>query len=58
MVQILLLKTPLFKSGLSLPQRLSYLASSMFWLFPLSRMAFIFAPMLYIFFDLKIYVAR
>ena len=58
MVQILLLKTPLFKSGLSLPQRLSYLASSMFWLFPLSRMAFIFAPMLYIFFDLKIYVAN
>ncbi|WP_442915993.1 UDP-forming cellulose synthase catalytic subunit [Lichenihabitans sp. Uapishka_5] len=58
MVQILLLKTPLFKSGLSVPQRLSYLASSMFWLFPLSRMAFIFAPMLYIFFDLKIYVAN
>lgn len=57
MVQILLLKTPLFKHGLTVAQRLSYLASSLFWLFPLSRMAFVFAPMLYIFFDMKIYVA-
>jgi cellulose synthase (UDP-forming) len=58
MVQILLLKNPLIKRGLSLPQRLSYLSSSMFWLFPLSRMAFIFAPMLYIFFGMKIYIAN
>lgn len=58
MVQILLLKNPLLKTGLSLPQRLSYLSSSMFWLFPLSRMIFIFAPMLFIFFDMKIYVAN
>ena len=58
MVQILLLKNPLFKSGLTLPQRLCYLSSSMFWLFPLSRMAFIFAPMLFIFFNMKIYVAN
>lgn len=58
MVQILLLKTPLFKRGLTLAQRLCYLSSSMFWLFPLSRMAFIFAPMLYIFFGMKIYIAN
>ncbi len=58
MVQIMLLKNPLFKSGLSLPQRLCYLSSSMFWLFPLSRMVFIFAPMLYIFFGMKIYIAN
>ena len=57
MVQILLLKTPLFKKGLTVAQRLCYLSSSMFWLFPLSRIAFIFAPMFYIFFDLKVYVA-
>ena len=58
MVQILLLKTPLFKSGLTLPQRLCYLSSSMFWLFPLSRMTFVFAPMLFIFLNMKIYVAN
>ena len=39
-------------------QRLCYLSSSMFWLFPLSRMIFIFAPMLYIFFNMKIYIAN
>ncbi len=58
MVQILLLKNPLFKQGLTLAQRLCYLSSSMFWLFPLSRMAFIFAPMLFIFFGMKIYIAN
>lgn len=58
MVQILLLKNPLFKQGLTLAQRLCYLSSSMFWLFPLSRMIFIFAPMLFIFFDMKIYIAN
>ncbi len=58
MLQILLMKNPLFMSGLSFGQRLCYLSSSMFWLFPLSRMIFIFAPMLYIFFNMKIYIAN
>ena len=58
MLQILLMKNPLFNRGLSWAQRLCYLSSSMFWLFPLSRMIFIFAPMLYIFFDMKIYIAN
>ena len=58
MLQILLMKNPLFNRGLSLAQRLCYLSSSLFWLFPLSRMIFIFAPMLYIFFDMKIYIAN
>lgn len=58
MVQIFLLKNPLFKQGLTLAQRLCYLSSSMFWLFPLSRMIFIFAPMLFIFFGMKIYIAN
>ncbi len=58
MVQILLLKNPLTNKGLTFPQRLCYLSSSMFWLFPLSRMAFIFAPMLYIFFGMRIYIAN
>lgn len=58
MIQILILKNPLWKSGLSLAQRLAYLSSMAFWLFPLSRMAFVIAPLLYIFFGIKIYVAN
>jgi cellulose synthase (UDP-forming) len=58
MAQILLLKNPLFVPGLKMAQRLCYLSSSLFWLFPLSRMVFIFAPLLYIFFDMKIYIAN
>ena len=57
MIQILLLKPPFFKRGLSLMQRIAYLSSMTFWLFPLSRMTFMLAPMLYIFFDLEIYNA-
>ena len=58
MAQILLLKNPLFVPGLKMAQRLCYLSSSLFWLFPLSRMVFIFAPLMYIFFDMKIYIAN
>ncbi len=58
MVQILLMKNPLFVGRLTLAQRLCYLSSTLFWLFPLSRLVFLFAPMAYIFFDLKIYVAN
>ena len=58
MVQILLMKNPLLMSGLTMAQRLCYLSSTMFWLFPLSRIIFILAPMAYIFFNLKIYVAN
>ena len=58
MMQILLMKNPLFKRGLSLAQRICYLSSSMFWFFPLPRLAFLFAPLLYIFFNMKIYVAN
>ncbi len=57
MVQILLLKNPLFKSGLSLPQKLCYLSSALFWFFPLVRMTFLIAPVLFIFFNLKIFNA-
>jgi cellulose synthase (UDP-forming) len=57
MVQILLLKNPLLKQGLTLPQRLSYLSSSLFWFFPFARVIFLVAPLLFILFDLKIYVA-
>mgnify|MGYP001765154124 CR=1 FL=1 len=58
MVQILLMKNPLFKGGLSMAQRIAYLSSSLFWLFPLPRAIFVLAPLLYIFFGVKLYVAN
>jgi len=57
MMQIFLMKNPALKRGLSLAQRACYLSSCMFWLFPIPRMTFIFAPLLYIFFNLKVYNA-
>lgn len=57
MVQILLLKNPLFQRGLSFAQRICYLSSSLFWMFPLARMVFFIAPLLLILFNLKIYVS-
>ncbi len=57
MFQILLLKNPLFKRGLKPIQKLAYLSSMTFWFFPLPRMVFTFAPLLHIFFDVKIFVS-
>jgi cellulose synthase (UDP-forming) len=57
MVQILLLKNPLFKQGLTIAQRISYMSSCFYWLFPFVRAAFLFAPVLFILFDLKIFNA-
>ena len=58
MFQILMLKNPALKRGLSLTQRVSYLSSMTFWFFPLPRLVFMFAPLLYIFLDLKIFVSN
>ncbi|WP_407529722.1 UDP-forming cellulose synthase catalytic subunit [Methylobacterium oryzisoli] len=57
MFQILLLKNPLLQRGLAPIQRLAYLSSMTFWFFPIPRLIFMFAPLLHIFFDLKIFVA-
>jgi cellulose synthase (UDP-forming) len=57
MIQILLLKNPLFKQGLTLPQRISYMSSCFFWLFPFVRATFLVAPVLFILFNLKIFNA-
>jgi cellulose synthase (UDP-forming) len=57
MVQILLLKNPLIKRGLTLAQRLCYLNSCLFWLFPFSRLVFLAAPLCYLFFGLRIFEA-
>ncbi len=57
MLQILMLKKPMFRKGLTMSQRVAYTSSPLFWLFPLSRMTFMIAPALYVFFDLQIYNA-
>lgn len=57
MMQLLILKNPLRGKGLSLTQRLCYLNSMTFWLFPIVRMTFILAPLAYLFFGLQIFVA-
>ncbi|OLP56457.1 cellulose synthase catalytic subunit (UDP-forming) [Rhizobium rhizosphaerae] len=57
MIQILILKNPLFKQGLTLAQRISYLSSCLFWMFPFVRATFLVAPLLFILFNLKIFNA-
>lgn len=57
MMQILMFRFPLFKRGLTIPQRLCYMSSTLFWLFPLPRTIFLFAPLCYLFFDLQIFTA-
>ncbi|CAN7658962.1 UDP-forming cellulose synthase catalytic subunit [Pararhizobium sp. LjRoot235] len=57
MMQILRFRFPLLKRGLSIPQRLCYMSSTLFWLFPFARAIFLFAPLFYLFFDLEIFTA-
>lgn len=57
MIQMLILKNPLFRPGLSVAQRLCYINSMGFWLFPIVRLTFLLAPLLYLFFGLQIFVA-
>jgi len=57
MVQILILKNPLFRKGLSLNQRICYLNSSGFWFFSFSRFMFMIAPFLFLYGNLQVYHA-
>ena len=57
MMQILRFRFPLFNGGLTLPQRLCYLSSTLFWLFPFPRAIFLIAPLFYLFFGLEIFTA-
>ena len=57
MIQIFMLKNPLFKKGLKWYQKLGYLNSNFFWFFGLARTIFLFAPFLFIFFGIQIYNA-
>ena len=56
--QILILKNPAFKKGLSFIQRVAYLSSMTYWFFPLPRLAFMLAPLLFILFDVKVFVSN
>jgi len=58
MLQIMILKNPVFKKGLSFIQRIAYLSSIICWLFPFPRLIFMFAPLAYIFFDIKFFISN
>ncbi len=57
MIQILLLKNPLFNKGLKMIQKICYLSTCSFWLFGLARFMFILAPFLFLYGDIQIYHA-
>lgn len=57
MTQVLLLKRPMFKRGLSMAQRIAYTACASFWLFGAARLVFYVSPLWYLFFGLSIYDA-
>ncbi|GGL70563.1 UDP-forming cellulose synthase catalytic subunit [Wenxinia marina] len=57
MMQMLLLKRPLTRRGLSVPQRICYINSMSFWLFPLMRLFYLYVPLVYLFFGIEIFVA-
>ncbi|MCI5101164.1 UDP-forming cellulose synthase catalytic subunit [Phaeobacter italicus] len=56
MVQLLMTQNPMFKRGLSWSQRLCYLNSMGFWLFPFARIALLMAPLVYLFFGIELFV--
>jgi len=58
MVQILVLKNPLLARNISLKQRICYVSSMFYWLFPIPRMIFLLSPFLYIFFSMQIFQAN
>ena len=57
MIQILIFQKPFLKRGLSIPQRLCYMSSMLFWFFPVARTIFLIAPLFYLFFGLEIFTS-
>lgn len=53
MVQILRLDNPLFKKGLTLPQRLNYLNAMIHFLFGIPRLVYVLAPLTYLLFGAR-----
>jgi cellulose synthase (UDP-forming) len=57
MMQILRYKFPPLKRGLKMSQRLCYMSSTLFWLFPFTRFCFLLSPLCYLFFSMEIFTA-
>lgn len=57
MIQIFILKNPLFSRGLKLCQRFCYLSSGIFWFFSFARFLFYIVPAAFLLFGLQIYHA-
>ena len=57
MIQMLILKNPVFRKGLTLTQRLCYINSISFWIFPLIRLTFLLMPLVYLYFGIEIFVS-
>nr|WP_211112610.1 UDP-forming cellulose synthase catalytic subunit [Azospirillum sp. SYSU D00513] len=55
MTQLFVLKNPLFKRGLTIPQRICYTSTMMYWFFWFWRPVFMLAPLCYAFFGLEIF---
>lgn len=55
MMQLFILKNPLLKRGLTVPQRLCYTSTMMYWFFWFWRPVFMLAPLCYAFFGLEIF---
>jgi len=58
MFQIFLLKNPIFKRGLSVAQKICYLSNMTYWFFAFFRLPFLVSPLLFIFFNMQIYIAN
>ena len=58
MVQVFLLKNPLFRPGLTISQRVCYFNCCVFWFFSYARIMFLIAPAVFLIFGLQIYNAR
>ncbi|MDO6477055.1 UDP-forming cellulose synthase catalytic subunit [Alteromonas sp. 1_MG-2023] len=57
MTQILLLKKPFMEKKLSWHQRMGYMSSILFWLFPFARIIFLLMPLAYLVFGMQVYHA-
>ncbi len=55
MIQILMLKNPFKQKGLKWYQKLCYTNNCIFWFFGMARVIFIFAPLFYLLFTLRVY---
>ena len=58
MFQIFLLKNPILKRGLSVAQKICYLSNMTYWFFPIFRLPFLISPLLFIYFNMQIYIAN